>query len=93
MCGTSHLFLVGVRWDCITDHLKGDIMEITRKQLYHATVVKNVQPEDPPIDDYSNSFLIELNTDDGQYHSISLSENAATQLQQQLSQALSHSHS
>jgi hypothetical protein len=66
-------------------------MEITRKQLYHATVVKNVQPEDPPIDDYSNSFLIELNTDDGQYHSISLSENAATQLQQQLSQVLRHS--
>jgi hypothetical protein len=63
-------------------------MEIQRKKLYHATVVKNVQPEDPPIDDQSNAILIELNTDDGQYHSISLSNNAALQLQQQLSQAL-----
>ncbi|MGZ5819644.1 MAG: hypothetical protein ACXWJD_12975, partial [Burkholderiaceae bacterium] len=55
----SHLFSGGVRWNFIADHLTGDIMEIMRKQLYHATTVKNVQPEDPPIDDYSNSFLIE----------------------------------
>jgi hypothetical protein len=66
-------------------------MEITRKVLYHATVVKNVQKEDPPIDDQSNSFLIELNTDDGQYHSVSLSQDAAAQLVKQLSNALENS--
>jgi hypothetical protein len=66
-------------------------MEITRKQLYHATIVKNVEQEDPPMDEKSNSFLIELNSDDGQYHSISLSGNAAIQLQQQLSQVLGNS--
>ncbi len=66
-------------------------MEITRKQVYHATIVKNVEPEDSLLDEKPNSFLIELNSDDGQYHSISLSGNAAVQLQQQLSQALGHS--
>jgi hypothetical protein len=67
---------------------EGDIMEIMRKVRYHATVVKNVQPDDPPYGANPDALLVELNTEDGQYHSISLSMNAAGQLLQQLSEAL-----
>lgn len=63
-------------------------MEITRKLLYHAAVVKNVALEEPDIGEKAGPFLIELNTDDGQYHSISLSDDAARQLLQQLSLAI-----
>ena len=66
-------------------------MEITRKLLYHATTVKNVQLEESDISNHSKVFLSELNTEDGQYHSISLSKEAAAQLLQQLSQAMDNS--